>query len=311
MRKKSTMTVNMDKNRGTFLVLLLILAIAVGLSIWGVMDINRMNYFKEHGIDTTGRVVDYARASDEDNDDIYYAIYEYYVDGERYTVKDSEYSYSKPIKGKKHVVYYEPENPAEAVTDLEGGLGAALLVVGLIFGMTGLAFLMAWFNVNESVIQIVLGVVITLMGFGLPIAVGSWIMFLFTSIFGILGLVIVIKAITKLTGNEGGAVDQMLDEGMGQAAEVIQNVVQKAKTGSEEHRASIVTFSSILKGIFVIVPGSIFTLFGLFMFLTGSFFSGVFMIGFGGFLVFLAVKSIKEGLSISKKAKMIEQENEV
>lgn len=53
--------------------------------------------------------------------------------------------------------------------------------------MTGLAFVMAWFNVKEEIIRIVLGV---------------------------LGLVIVIKAITKLTGNEGGIVDQVIDESM-------------------------------------------------------------------------------------------------
>lgn len=159
MGKKSTMEVHMNKNAGTFLVLLLILAIGIGLSVWGVLDINKINYYKDHGVDITGYVVDYDRSTDEDNDDIYYAIYEYKVDGVSYTVKDTDYSYSRPTKGEKHVVYYDPQNPAEAITDLEGGLGAILLVIGLIFG--------------------------------------------------VLGLVIVIKAITKLTGNEGGVIDQV------------------------------------------------------------------------------------------------------
>lgn len=49
MAKNSTLKVDMNKNTGTFLVLLLFLAIGIGLSIWGVSDIKKTNYFKEHG----------------------------------------------------------------------------------------------------------------------------------------------------------------------------------------------------------------------------------------------------------------------
>lgn len=307
MSKKSTMEVHMNKNTGTFLVLLLILAIGIGLSIWGVLDINKTNYYKDHAVDITGYVVDYDRTTDEDNDDIYYAIYEYHVDGVTYTVKDTDYSYSRPTKGEKHVVYYNPQNPAEAITDLDGGLGAILLVIGLIFGLTGLAFLMAWMNVNESVIRIVLGAMMVLMGFAVPIVVRSWFLFLFTAIFGVLGVVIVIKAVTKLTGNEGGVIDQVLDDGMEQAAEVIQNVAEKVESGTDEHAAQMLYISSIIKGILVIVPGSIIGLFGLFMLLTASPFMGIFMLGFGGFLIYLGAKEIKHGLEIRAEAKKIEE----
>lgn len=308
MSKKSTMEVDMNKNTGTFLVLLLILAIGVGLSIWGVMDINKVNYMKDHGVDTTGYVVDYDRSTDEDDDDIYYAIYEYHVDGVTYTVKDSDYSYSRPTKGAKHVVYYDPENPQEALTDLEGGLGAILLIIGLIFGLTGLAFIMAWMNVNESIIRIALGSMMVLIGFAVPIAVRSWFMFLFTAIFGVLGLVIVIKAITKLTGNEGGVVDQILDDGMEQVGEVIQNIAEKVETETDEHAAQMLYISSIVKGVLVIVPGAMIGLFGLFMLLTASPFMGIFMIGFGGFLIVLGVKEIKQGIEIRNEAKKINRE---
>lgn len=308
MSKKSTMEVHMDKDAKTFLVLLLILAIGVGLCIWGVLDINKTNYYKDHGIDITGYVVDYDRTTDEDNDDIYYAIYEYHVDGVTYTVKDSDYSYSRPTRGTKHVVYYDPQNPQEALTDLDGGLGAILLVIGLIFGLTGLAFVLAWINVNESVIRIVLGTMMVLIGFAIPVVVRSWIMFLFTAIFGILGIVIVIKAITKLTGNEGGVVDQLLDDGMEQAAEVIQNVAEKVEAGTGEHGATIMTISSSVKGILVIVPGVMIGLFGLFMLLTASFLMGIFMLGFGGFLIVLGVKSIKQAIEIKNEAKRIDDQ---
>lgn len=311
MSKKRTMEVHMNKNIGTFLVLLLILAIGVGLCVWGVLDVSKVNYMKDHAIDTTGQVVDYERGTDEDDDDIYYAIYEYHVDGMTYTVKDSDYSYYRPTKGTKHVVYYDPENPKEAMTDLEGGLGAILLIVGLIFGLTGLAFIMAWMNVNESIIRIVLGSMMVLIGFAVPLAVRSWIMFLFTAIFGVLGIVIVIKAITKLTGNEGCAVDQMLDAGLEQAGEAIQNVAEKVESGSEEHASSILYISSIVKGILVIVPGAMIGLFGLFLFLFGSLLTGLFMIGFGGFLIVLGVQSIKQGNRIKRENDKINQENEV
>ena len=308
MSKKSTMKVDMDKNIGTFLVLLLILAIGVGLCIWGVLDINKVNYMKDHGVDTTGYVVGYDRTTDEDDDDIYYAIYEYHVDGVTYTVKDSDYSYSRPTKGAKHVVYYDPQNPQEALTDLEGGLGAILLIIGLIFGLTGLAFIMAWMNVNESIIRIALGSMMVLIGFAVPIAVRSWFMFLFTAIFGVLGLVIVIKAITKLTGNEGGVVDQILDDGMEQVGEVIQNIAEKVETETDEHAAQMLYISSIVKGVLVIVPGAMIGLFGLFMLLTASPFMGIFMIGFGGFLIVLGVKEIKQGIEIRNEAKKINRE---
>lgn len=309
MSKKSRLEVHMNKNVGTFLTLLLIFAIGVGLCIWAITDINKTNYFKEHGIDTVGRVVDYSQTTDEDSDDLYYAIYEYHVDGKRYTVQDSDYSYYKPTMGVKHVVYYDPENPSDSMTDLENGLGPILMVVGLIFGSTGLAFVMAWFNVNEAIIRIVLGAMMILMGFGIPFVIRSWFMFLFTAIFGVLGVVIVIKAITKLTGNEGGVVDQVLDEGMEQFGEVVQSVAERVESGTEKHAAPFLYISSIIKGIIIIAPGVMIGLFGAFILLTGSLFMGIFMIGFGITLIVLGVKSIKQGIMIRNTAEACEEEN--
>lgn len=305
MTKKSTLKVHMNKNVGTFLTLLLIFAIGVGLCIWGLTDINKINYFKEHGVDVVGKVVDYDRSTDEDDDDIYYAIYEYYVDGNNYTVKASDYTYSKPSMGAKHVVYYNPENPSEAMTDLKGGLGPVLLVVGLIFGMTGLAFILAWFNVKESIIQILLGAMMVLIGFGLPFVVGSWLMFFFTAIFGVLGIVIVVKAITKMTGNEGGIVDQIIDEGMEQVGEVLQDAIEATDAEVEAGTSPLLYVPNIVKGVIVIISGGVFTLFGVFMLLVGSFI-GIIFAGVGVAVIFLGVKSIKQGLDIRKEAKQLE-----
>lgn len=308
MTKKSTLKVHMNKNVGTFLTLLLFFAIGIGLCIWGLTDINKINYFKEHSEDVVGKVIDYDRSTDEDDDDIYYAIYEYYVDGNKYTVKDLDYTYSKPNMGAKHVVYYDPVNPSEAMTDLEGGLGPVLVVVGLIFGMTGLAFIMAWFNVKESIIQILLGAMMVLIGFGLPFVVGSWFMFFFTAIFGVLGLVIVIKAITKMTGNEGGVVDQIIDRGMEQVGEVLQDAIEATDAEVEAGISPLLYVPPIIKGVMVIIPGVLICLFGAFLLLTGSF-NGILFAAFGMVMIVLGVKSIKQGLDIRKEAKQIENEN--
>lgn len=311
MNRNDKITVEMDRDLKTFLALLLIFAIGVGLHIWGIVDINRINHLKDNGIDATGWVVDYEHSTDDDDDDIYYAIYEYYVDGVRYTVKDSDDSYFKPDLGEKHVVYYDPENPADAVTSLEGGVGGILLVTGWVFELAGLLFILAWFNVNEAIIRMVAGVLLILMGFGFPIVVRSILMFLFTGIFGVFGVVILVKAITKFTGNEGGVVDQALDAGLEQASEVVQNVIEETQNGASQHGATIMSVSAIIKGILTIIPGSLVLLFGAFLLLTGSIFMGVSFVAFGGLFLALGIKSIKDGMRIKREAQIIEQENEV
>lgn len=197
--------------RGGFGLIILITVLGIAMVIWGILDIIKTNDFTGRAIETVGTIVDYQRSKDEDNEDIYYAIYEYSVDGIMYTVKDDDFAYSKPEFGETGVVYYDPENPEDARMTLDGRIGAVLVVVGVIFGLAGSLFILAKFGVSESVIHIITGLLLVVIGFVLPIAAHTWLMLMGTGIFGVIGVVILRNTCKKPVDREDDAMNPGID----------------------------------------------------------------------------------------------------
>lgn len=308
------MQIHVNQSSEAFLLLILITLAGFGMVIWGFRDISRVNDFREHAVETVGTVVDYDISEDEDDDDIYYARYEYTVNGDTYTVRDDDYDYFAPDLGDTEVIYYDPRQPNEAATHLGGGSGPVLVATGLIFGLVGLAFILARFGVDEAVIKILLGVMLVIIGFVLPIAAHAWLMLLFTGIFGVCGVIIIVKTITKLTGNEGGAVDQAIDAKVNAAGEVVMDIAAAQQNGefgggalSEVDISPILYVPHIIKGIAMFVPSAIFLVVGGSFISIGIRLSEVMAVAMGGIsfavgvgIVIKGIMSIKEGLDIRK-----------
>lgn len=197
--------------RGGVGLIILITVLGIAMAIWGILDIIKTNDFTERAIETVGTIVDYQRSKDEDNEDIYYAIYEYYVDGIMYTVKDDDFAYSKPEFGETGVVYYDSDNPKEARMTLDGHIGAVLVVVGIFFGLAGTLFILAKSGVSESVIHRITGLLLIVIGFVLPIAAHTWLMLMGTGIFGVIGVAILRNACERPVGREGDAMNPGID----------------------------------------------------------------------------------------------------
>ena len=119
--------------------------------------------------------------------------------------------------------------------------------------------------------------------------------FLFSvlGIFGICGVIVVVKAINKLMGNEGGELDQAIDEKLNEVGMELIDVA----TGSVKSTSPILYVPKIIKGIFTILFGMIFVVFGGFAFKSGEHLGALFFcIGAG--ICISGICSIKEGLDI-------------
>lgn len=86
-------------------------------------NIKRMNYLKKFGMETVGTIVDYKKVrnySKEENSNIkrykYYALVEFQVEGETYSVYIYGGHFSNRSIGREVVVIYDPQNPEKAMS---------------------------------------------------------------------------------------------------------------------------------------------------------------------------------------------------
>ncbi|MBR5517162.1 MAG: DUF3592 domain-containing protein [Firmicutes bacterium] len=121
--------------------------IGLGLFAQGVTEtIDRSNRIEGYE-ETPGFYVYRELYSEADNvgnhkDNATYAlVYEYYVSNEIYTVKTDYGTEAIPDIGYQTTIYYNPENPSEAVVSGPGG-ASALLVVGGMFVLVPLVMIL-------------------------------------------------------------------------------------------------------------------------------------------------------------------------
>lgn len=128
--------VKVNTSPNTFVVFLLMPLIGIGLILYGVFSIINIYNFKNNCSETMGVVVDVSyslKDSDSDRKKYrYYAIYEYEVDGNFYTVKDNEYSLFKPELGDKEIIYYDVDEPSNAMVHIKESQGIIMTLVGVV-----------------------------------------------------------------------------------------------------------------------------------------------------------------------------------
>lgn len=185
------------------LIILMILMIA--LMAWSVYEIIDISRFSNICKRTKSVVVDYEIGEDDSDDEIYWAIHEYEVDGRVYRITENDKSYFEPEIGEKGEIFYDPANPQNAKFEV-GGLYnffeslqyLLYIVVGAFFFVLSLAFLMAHFGATMPWIQLMVGIAFTLIGVIIPIiSLGLGIPLLFV---GVIGIYLIIRGYLQITG---------------------------------------------------------------------------------------------------------------
>lgn len=102
----------------------------------------------------------------------YYLVYEYHVDGVRYTVKTNYGTGTIPPQGSAKTIHYDPHTPSKAV--ISGTNGPSILIVaGLMFTLVPLVMILAVLantgalgKPTFNIMDIVMGLVLLVIGGG-------------------------------------------------------------------------------------------------------------------------------------------------
>ena len=175
-------------------------------------------------------------------------------------------------------------------------VNGVIVTVALIFILFLAACKMPKNEKGEAVSRIMLGIMLILLGFVLPIVSKAWILILFLGIFGIFGVIVIVKAINKLMGNEGGELDQAIDEKLNEVGMELVDIA----AGTGKSSSPILYIPKIIKGVFTILFGMIFAVFGGFAFKSGEHLGALFFcIGVG--ICISGICSIKEVIDIKNE----------
>lgn len=139
--------VKVNTSSKAFVVILLMPLIGISLLVYGVFSTVDTYKFKHNCRETMGVVVDASRRLRDGDSDRkrykYYAIYEYEVDGNIYTVEDNKYSLFQPEMGDEETIYYDADEPSNAMVHIKEGQGVMIALVGLVVTAFGGALLIA------------------------------------------------------------------------------------------------------------------------------------------------------------------------
>lgn len=197
----------------SFLVILVllmgILCLALGIKDTYFNDKNTKNY-----LTTTAYFIDY-EINEKDDDNSYFLIYEYNVDGQNYTLKTTYSTGFVPDLNSSREIKYNPDDPKEAIflgTNSNNFLifyGAFFLFGGLVFVLIYLQGKGVFAKFKIDILGLYIGIIFTIIGFGIfALKLGENLSFLATLkqlgfwsiiplMFIALGLYQVIKCILK------------------------------------------------------------------------------------------------------------------
>lgn len=119
---------------------LVFIVIGFALIVWAIINIISRSKKKKTFTLIDGKVVNYAVSRNSDGPDSYGIIAEYIVDDVSYLINPTSYSGTTRAKhpiGSIVKVRYNPENPADAIFDKDGG-SVLMLIVGIAFFIAGI-----------------------------------------------------------------------------------------------------------------------------------------------------------------------------
>ena len=120
-------------NNNGIAVLVIFMVIGFAMAIGGiVMTVDRKHKDSYYGT-ATGKITDISHHTDSDGDDMYVAVYTYYVDDIEYTFADDTSSSVRHSMGKIVDIRYNPEHPEIAYIGGKVWMGVILLDRGILF----------------------------------------------------------------------------------------------------------------------------------------------------------------------------------
>ncbi len=195
---------NSEKNSG-ILVLVMFMIIGLAMAICGiVMTVDRKQKDSYYGT-VTGKITDVSHYTNSDGDDMYAALYTYYVDDIEYTFTDDTSSSSRPNIGKRVDIRYNPAHPEIAYVGGRVWIGVILLGMGILFV---LATILGFINGGDGsqtagrklASGLLLGFIVSGMGWGILLLLGDDVHVIsipgiILCIFGIMGIVVMVKSV--------------------------------------------------------------------------------------------------------------------
>ena len=186
-------------------VLLIFLIVGLAMAIGGiVMMVDRKQKDSYYGT-ATGKITDVSHHTNSDGDDMYAAVYTYYVDDIEYTFTDDTSSSVRPSIGKRVDIRYNPEHPEIAYVGGRVWMGVILIGMGMLFI---LAVILGFVNGGDGpktdgrrlASGLLMGVIVSAMGWGILFLISDntsviSLPGIILSIFGILGIVVMVKSV--------------------------------------------------------------------------------------------------------------------
>lgn len=136
--------------RKSIVVSIIMLLIGVGITVFGIRNINDYKTKKQSYVEINAKVVDYDYPGMRDEGA--YIIYEYTVDGITYRAKSNVQSTNLPSVGKIKTIMYNPSNPSDVI--FLGGSNYIIIGVGIVFVGAGLLLLYRGLNLKKRSINI-------------------------------------------------------------------------------------------------------------------------------------------------------------
>ena len=201
------------KNNG-IAVLVIFMVIGFAMAIGGiVMTVDRKHKDSYYGT-ATGKITDISHHKDSDGDDIYAAVYTYYVDDIEYTFTDDTSSSARPSIGKRVDIRYNPEHPEIAYIGGKVCMGVILLGMGILFV---LAATLGFVNGGDGpqtagrklASGLLLGFIVSAMGWGILFIMGDDVRLIsipgiVLCLFGIMGIVAMVKSVKDYIAVKNG-----------------------------------------------------------------------------------------------------------
>lgn len=186
-------------------VLVIFMIIGFAMAIGGiVMTVNRKQKDSYYGT-ATGTITDVSHHTNSDGDDMYAAVYTYYVDDIEYTFTDDTSTSVRPSIGKRVDIRYNPENPEIAYVGGRIWMGVILLGMGVLFM---LAAILGFVNGGDGpqtagrklASGLLLGFIVSAMGWGILLILGDdarviSIPGIVLCLFGIMGIAAMVKSV--------------------------------------------------------------------------------------------------------------------
>ena len=257
---------------------------------------DKMNRFTECSGEIASYLTKETTDSDGNKETLYAPVYEYMVGTQIYNITGS-YVDGKPKIGKDITIYYNPDNPVDAICQEEkGGTSILLFYVGLGFLLVFIGML----GIQTRFKLIPLGIGMLVLGTGMIFSIpGFAVRKIVVLVFPLLGVWMICSSVMEMTGLDKkylGWKKSKYPHGYPKTwgSQNTGNVLTEENRGEKivNVAGGIISIASLIP---MIIIGVIFFGAGLFIFITAVAFDkfvGIVFMGVGSYAVYLSIRNI-------------------